>query len=788
MEQRVREAGARAVCAGDKTPQRSLDAKPLLTTPLTASVGIVEPRRVALTMAGWMPDIHVSYSLPSDDTTRSHVRYCWKRWSSRTEYIISTMAAASSLGSDIFALSSLLVITLVLLLLLRHYLPLRTTPAYLLVPVFLALALPCSIILLVPIDLASASATTDPNERNRGVWLPEAVVLVTWRITYWLTFMLTWFILPLLGEYCDSGYRDTRSRLIYSLRSNARYQLMYLGTGVAGLVYFILQNGFHAASIKGLVMALAYAWGLILAIGLMGHGLVALPRRLFRKANVSWRLRSLQAQAPKTKDSLEEATDELEDLENTVWQLKQRKYGAGRELQEWIDELADTTDVPDARPGVAAAVRATNASIPAVVTERYLADLTRKLKRARHKKARFVDEWSNLCQQAQDIQTILDSATSKKLDFGQERPRDGSILSRLPLLTPTMRYQLYMNIIPNLRIASSILLAAASIIVIFSEVVKSFAPNVSAIGTTVVHHSEGAKVGFAGQLIAAAWLLYMDTCALYAISDVKVWGNRALVKRQTYAESACWYSLQVAKLTVPLSFNFITMLPPDVYRETAFYHFLGKLINLTPLGQGFSAFFPCMLLIPVIATLFNVYGRMKKIIGFGVLEDESEENVSGFGTGGWREGKALIEREVLARGEAGSAQASVGLASRGASLDFERRQTNTIAGGTSTPPRRQQRDPLLPTHVQQANRQFSSITNREEPAPEEDDGPKHFYQDFAERVRNTIDTTERPEWISSIGNAIKTPRWMVSDQRDENGGSALSRWFGGRAEDGRVRL
>ena len=38
-------------------------------------------------------------------------------------------------------------------------------------------------------------------------------------------------------------------------------------------------------------------------------------------------------------------------------------------------------------------------------------------------------------------------------------------------------------------------------------------------------------------------------------------GNRALVKRQTYAESACWYSLQVAKLTVPLSYNFITMLP-----------------------------------------------------------------------------------------------------------------------------------------------------------------------------------------------------------------------------------
>ena len=339
-----------------------------------------------------------------------------------------------------------------------------------------------------------------------------------------------------------------------------------------------------------------YGWGLVLAIGLMGHGLVALPRRLYKNANVSVRLRRLQAQAPKTKDKLDEATDELEELENTVWQLKQRKYGTSGELQEWIDVLADTTAVPDGRPGTAAAVRATNTGIPAVVTERYLADLTRKLKRARHKKARFVDEWSHLCQHAQDTQTILDSATSKKLGFGRPTPGKG-LLQRFNLLTPSMRYHLYMNIIPNLRIVSSVLLAAASIMVVFSEVVKSFAPSISVIGLTIVHHpsSSGSKVGFAGQLIAAAWLLYMDTCALYAISDVKVWGNRALVKRQTYAESACWYSLQVAKLTVPLSFNFITMLPPAVYKETAFYQFLGKLINLTPLGQGFSALLPLLL-------------------------------------------------------------------------------------------------------------------------------------------------------------------------------------------------
>ena len=98
----------------------------------------------------------------------------------------------SSIGSDAFALLSLAFISIFVLLLLRHFLPLRTTPAYLVVPIFLALALPISIILLVPIDLGSSSRTDD--EAARGIWLPDGVLLVAWRITYWLTFALTWYL------------------------------------------------------------------------------------------------------------------------------------------------------------------------------------------------------------------------------------------------------------------------------------------------------------------------------------------------------------------------------------------------------------------------------------------------------------------------------------------------------------------------------------------------------------------------------------------------------------------
>lgn len=96
----------------------------------------------------------------------------------------------SSAGSDVFAIVALLSVCVSVLLILRYFLPIRTTPAYLLTPIFFALALPISVILLVPIDLAS-SLRTD-SKSSKGIWLPKGVLLVAWRIAYWLTFSLTW--------------------------------------------------------------------------------------------------------------------------------------------------------------------------------------------------------------------------------------------------------------------------------------------------------------------------------------------------------------------------------------------------------------------------------------------------------------------------------------------------------------------------------------------------------------------------------------------------------------------
>ena len=518
----------------------------------------------------------------------------------------------------------------------------------------------------------------------------------------------------------------------------------------------------------------------------MGHGLVAVPRTLIRNANLPGRLRMIQSQAPKVHDRLNTAIAELEELEAQLTLLRRRKNAISRDHEEWVEELSDLSNLPESRL-LSSAAHTPGATIPAVVTDRYLAELTRKLVRARHKRVRFTGSWDRLVQDSIETQAIIDASSSKRLDFGKASPHD-SVFRRMSIQTPYTRYLVHAKFLPAMRLSLATVFSLASIFIVWSELVKFILPSLSVISLTVVtkRQDSSGEVKFSGQVLGCLWLVYMCACTLASFQDIKIWGNRAIVPRNTYGESATWYAGQVAKLTVPLAYNFVTFLPRDVHRETTFYHFLGSLINLTPLGKGFDYFFPIFILLPVCATLFNLYGRAKNIVGFGILDGDDEETSPGFGAGGWREGRELIEREI-------NGSSRLGLA---APRDARAPPSNL---GYTTPPQTTGQSNQINVVGSSAIPQQSAPSNTGElqarrladatQAAEEED--ENAFLGFAHRVRNTFDAVERPEWLSELG---KRPKWMGGDggTNDRSGradsGRGMGRWFGGRPADGRLRL
>lgn len=570
-------------------------------------------------------------------------------------------------------------------------------------------------------------------------------------------------------------------KLKYSLRSNAQFMAMMLGAGVVGLIYVFISYGFSFISIKGLVMALSYVYGLVLAIYLMGHGLVSIPRRLIRNASITSRLRRLQTKAPKLYERMQDSLVSLEELEYQVSELSRRKVGTAADFQDWIEELQDMANVGEHHAPPSTIDPGSSRIVPTVITEKYLADLTRNLMRARHTRARFVDEWNYHVQEAAETQAIIDSAASKKLDFGDADPHAGP-LERTKILTPYTRHLLYFHIIPYTQIALGMFLGAASACIVWSEVIKLAFPRLSVIRFTVIHHwsKDRAEVGFAGQVISAFWICYMCAAALISMTEVKVWRGRALVKRNTSYESAFWYALQVAKLSIPISYNFLTFLVRKVFTKTVFYGFFGESIDLTPLGRWFDDLYPAFVLIPVLATLFGVYSKVKRLfVGMDVVDDE-EENPSGYGTGSWREGRDLIERELRGNTVHGRRDAFARVATAGGGNTTRGAPVLSIpaARGSSVSPARSPIRGPATTRPGQSSR----TAHLEEPEDE------NIFSIIGHRMKNTVDTFETPQWVQDM----KKPKWMGGDEDDNSGpsrpagpaggersNSDFRRWFGG---------
>ena len=584
------------------------------------------------------------------------------------------------------------------------------------------------------------------------------------------------FILPILGEYSDAGYHEPNDKLRYSLRQNAQFYATALAAGIAGLVYVVLAYRLTFEGMKALVMALAYCWGLLMAIYLMGHGLVAIPRRLLRNATISGRLRRLQTRAPRVHEHMEDALIALEELEAQVAELSRRKTGTAAGFQDWIEELQELANMLHSQPPASSARAFNNQLVPTVITEKYLAELTRRLVRARHTRSRYVDEWTRLVREAGEIQAILDSAASKKLDFGGSSPH-ASAWDKMTILTPYTRHIYYYHVLPYTQIFFGLALAAASACIIWSEMVRKAFPHLSVIGLTVVHHWVGdkAEVGFGGQVVSALWICYMCAAALISMTEVKVWGGRALVKRNTAYESAFWYAQQVAKLCIPLSYNFMTFLSDTIYVKMTFYKFLGKLIDFTSLGRWFDNLFPVLVLLPVVATLFGLYGKIRRVfVGIDVI-DEDEDDGPTLGTGSWREGRDLIAQEL------------------GGTTTYRRRgDTATRIGGTGTGGPRAVPVLSIPSargSGASPSRSPARIPARAPPRvsiademPEDD----NIFQILGHRMKNTVDAIEPPKWLQDI----KKPKWMGGENNrgrsnQGNSGGDVRRWFGG---EGQIRL
>lgn len=106
--------------------------------------------------------------------------------------------------------------------------------------------------------------------------LGDNVLPNLWRVVYWSSQLLTWFILPLMQSFSQAGEFTFKGKLKSALWDNAIYYSSYLFIALILVIYIAVQTTFKLdwKTTKTIAAAASNTWGLFVLVLMLGYGLI----------------------------------------------------------------------------------------------------------------------------------------------------------------------------------------------------------------------------------------------------------------------------------------------------------------------------------------------------------------------------------------------------------------------------------------------------------------------------------------------------------------------------------
>ncbi|RCI06896.1 LMBR1 domain-containing protein 2 [Rhizopus stolonifer] len=514
---------------------------------------------------------------------------------------------------------------------------------------------PFWIVFLLPLDLAS-TVYDDRKGRVPFAYVSESFLFVAWRVLYWTSFCLTWFTIPMLQAYVNTGEFTIAKRIKSAIHVNLRFYSIYLVVGLVGLIYLVFGSGLTTREgIQSYVMAAANSWGLFLVIVLMGYGLVSVPRSLWYTGHYTARLHHLYANAARVKEECMDSELEFNELAKTMNAIARKAMTQPSDIKKCI------TTMNRRFPFIlheAFAERTPSIQLPTVLTEEYLVKLCRHMILAIRMKDRKTALWKNLLHEAFYLQDIVRNKDKSSRQFTSTL-RSKTDVSLWRKLSSSAEWWWTIRIAPLLGKIGAIVFAIMSVCIIWSELV--FNVRKPAIISIAYYILNACGTNYAAlQIIAFFTLMYMCICVYSSLFKIRFFNLYLLIpNHHTDENSLLWFTGYMCKMMAPLCYNFINLAvdAPGV-SEAVFTTFMGKAEYIKFLG-AFADWFPVIILIPSLTLLFNIQGRCLGLCGIkspyqandevDLMEDDPESNQRGMMDSDYEEGAQLIKEERRTR-------------------------------------------------------------------------------------------------------------------------------------------
>lgn len=522
----------------------------------------------------------------------------------------------------LFVIGSCLIV--VSFLMVRYYASRRTSITIQLVST-VSFAACLSGIFLLPIDLSLNVHHIDEDGQNddygdggdNGKDGSYNETLLPWHILFWTTSALAWVILPIIKGMLLSGEFTFSKQFRDGIRRRLRLVLIFVLILIVAIIWLAIYM--HSFDVLPILITLANTYGLLIVSLLLGYGLVALPRSLWRQASPEHELRRAQIMAISADEALFEAVWELQDVEYAIDFAVSRivdldEYSPDdlyykrcvNHLLQQKNETAELTpelhlrrlpanerkyecEYQESNLRLSKSDDSNEGDMPSMEE---LVSLNRRLKQAQENLYNTEIRWNSIVERSVYFNSVLRKWTGK------------------------------MALVKHLRTISirfvAIILGLLSCVILWSEATLSSPYDLSPFALVQKSLSDENGEGSFNllfQIAALIPLLYMSICVSSSIFKLTMFGPFALRGyRQSHGAALVFNAQILARLQFPLGYNYLLMLKYVDSSQCAFSAFIGQMAVVPLFGTTFSVYAPLLIIALCVFTLFNIYPKIMNLL------------------------------------------------------------------------------------------------------------------------------------------------------------------------------
>ena len=511
-------------------------------------------------------------------------------------------------------------------------------------------------VVLLPYDICITNKMKRKENLTDAEQKTISIIKISYQVSYWSIFFLTWLIIPLLKSYESSGEFTRWEKFIYSIKSNL---ILY---GIVLLVcvflfiwaFFKLKRETFSFFFKN-IYNFNYVLGLSIMLLLLSYSLVKLPIKTYEKMNYENTIQYYEYSAKNINDKLVIVKMELEEnghqllvtiedskiiqemQDDNILTSSDKNISNTKNIyiyQKYMKEKFEYLMKNSKNFGIEIKNNSFGSKQTPIQDKKNLVQLFKKIMKEEWDDLRLQCQIQRLYSKWSTLKSILILGKKNKYKFNSKYAKIGKEKSEKIMINKSDDSFITLNDISNIKIwyylkirqflifIITIILFVFGGIIFLSEITIPLPWNLSIFGLITNSITNVLLL----HLILFIQIIYLLGMSMYTLFRLKISGYYGMYSnKQTDGISLLYFSDNINRIIFPLCLNVIMMANKgEENNKTILENIFG--INMqNQVFVIFNNYSPLILIFCVLINGFNVFTKISKCFGIDNFYIESEK-------------------------------------------------------------------------------------------------------------------------------------------------------------------